>query len=109
VVRLPILVEFVPPQAAPTTTGIALAAVRLRILVVDDNQDSTKSLAKLLELDGHETMTAHDGLEAVQAAEAFRPDLVLLDIGLPKINGFEACRRIRKQSWGSQMVLVAPD
>ena len=61
----------------------------------------------LLKLTGHETHTAHDGLEAVEAAATFRPDVVLLDIGLPKLNGYEAARRIREQPWGKDMVLVA--
>ncbi len=61
----------------------------------------------LLKLDGHETQTAHDGLEAIEAAERLRPDVVLLDIGLPKLNGYEVCRRIRQQPWGKDLVLVA--
>ena len=61
----------------------------------------------LLKLDGHETHTAHDGLEAVAAAERLRPDAVLLDIGLPGLNGYEVCRRIRQQPWGKDVVLVA--
>ena len=56
---------------------------------------------------GNETRTAYDGLEAVEAAEAFRPDVVLLDIGLPKLNGYEACRRIREQPWGKGVTIVA--
>src|SRR5262249_51380280 len=78
-----------------------------RFLVVDDNTDAASSLAKLLEITGNETYTAHDGLEAVEAAEEFRPDVVLLDIGLPKMNGYDACRRIREQPWGKGMLLVA--
>jgi CheY-like chemotaxis protein len=78
-----------------------------RILVVDDNSDSAASLAMLLKLIGHETRVAHDGLEAVVAADEFRPEFVLLDIGLPRLNGFEACRRIREQPWGKTMTLVA--
>ena len=61
----------------------------------------------LLELDDHEVRTAHDGLEAVDAAEAFRPDVVLLDIGLPKLNGYEVARRIRERPWGKKSILVA--
>jgi CheY-like chemotaxis protein len=56
--------------------------------VVDDNRDNAESLAMLLGLTGNETQTAHDGLEAVEKAAAFRPDVVLLDIGLPKMNGY---------------------
>ena len=78
-----------------------------RILVVDDNRVSAVSLAILLQMTGNETRTAHDGLEAVEAAATFQPDVVLLDIGLPKLNGYEAARKIRDQSWGKNMVLVA--
>ncbi|MGH7359108.1 MAG: response regulator, partial [Candidatus Rokuibacteriota bacterium] len=78
-----------------------------RVLVVDDNPDSAAALAMLLELGGHQTRMAHDGLEAVEAAEEFRPDLVFLDLGLPTVNGYDACRRIREQPWGKEMLLVA--
>ena len=61
----------------------------------------------LLKLAGHETRQAYDGVTAVEMAEQFNPELVLLDIGLPKLNGFDACRRIREQPWGKNMVLVA--
>ena len=61
----------------------------------------------LLKLTGKEVETAHDGLGAVEAAERFRPDVVLLDIGLPKLNGYDACRRIREQPWSKNIVLVA--
>ena len=61
----------------------------------------------LLRMTGHQVHTAHDGLEAVGAAAAFRPDVVLLDIGLPKLNGYEAGRRIREQPWGKSVVLIA--
>ncbi len=80
---------------------------KYRILVVDDNRDSADSLALMLKLMGHELRTAHDGLEAVEAAGAFRPDVVLLVIGLPKLSGYDACRRIREQPWGEGMVLIA--
>jgi CheY-like chemotaxis protein len=80
---------------------------RLRILVVDDNPDSAMSLAMVLSMMGHETRTAHDGETAVSTAEAFRPRVVLLDIGLPKLNGYEVAQRIRQEAWGESMFLVA--
>jgi CheY-like chemotaxis protein len=83
------------------------APVGCRILVVDDNRDAADSLGMLLRMLGNEVHTAHDGLEAVGAAAVFRPDVVLLDIGLPKLNGYEAARRIREQRGGGDMVLVA--
>jgi len=78
-----------------------------RILVVDDNVDSAESLAELMRLGGHEVRTAYTGPTAVETATAFRPEVVLLDIGLPILNGYDAARRIREQPWGKDMVLVA--
>ncbi|MEO6192565.1 MAG: ATP-binding protein [Thermoanaerobaculia bacterium] len=108
VVRLPVAVEA--PRAekpAPAAGSTARADAALRVLVVDDNQDAADSLSALLELMGHEVRTAYDGLEAVAAAGAFAPDLVLLDIGLPKLNGYEAARRIREQPGGRDINLIA--
>ncbi len=106
VVRLPILVETAKPAPDPTVSEPMTMTAR-RILVVEDNRDSAESLAMLLTLAGNETHTAYDGLEAVEAAATFRPDVILLDIGLPRMNGYEACRLIREQPWGKNMVLVA--
>ena len=83
------------------------ATTHRRILVVDDNRDSATSLAMMLKLLGSEVSMAHDGVEAVEAAEQVRPDVILLDIGLPKLNGYEVCRRIREQAWSSGMVIIA--
>lgn len=80
---------------------------RFRILVVDDNADSALSMGMMLSMMGHETRTAHDGEAAVSTAEAFRPHVVLLDIGLPKLNGYEVAQRIRQEKWGESMFLVA--
>ena len=77
------------------------------MLVVDDNRDAVSSLAMLLELDGHSVVTAHDGPSALAAAEAHKPDVALLDIGLPLMEGDEVCRRIRQQPWGRGMILIA--
>jgi CheY-like chemotaxis protein len=77
------------------------------VLVVDDSHDAAESLAMLLEFEGHEIYTAHDGADAVTIAERVRPDVVLMDIGLPVLTGYEACRRIRTHAWGASMVIVA--
>jgi CheY-like chemotaxis protein len=74
---------------------------------VDDNQDSADSLAMLLRIMGHEVRTANDGLEAVATTTTFQPDVVILDIGLPKLNGYEVAKRIREQPRGAAVVLVA--
>jgi signal transduction histidine kinase len=106
VVRLPIIQP--PLESPPTSDGPRAAALSgSRILVVDDNKDSADSLGMLLRLKGNEIRTAHDGLEAIQIAEMFHPELVLLDIGLPEMNGYDVARRIRQQPWGRDMMLVA--
>jgi DNA-binding response OmpR family regulator len=75
--------------------------------LVDDNRDSADSLGMMLRIVGNETQTVYDGEEAVAASMAFRPDVILLDIGLPKLNGHEVCRRIREHLWGENVVLIA--
>ena len=80
---------------------------RFKILVVDDNHDSALSMSMMLSIMGHETRTAHDGETAVATAETFLPDVVLLDIGLPKLNGYEVAQRIREKAWGESMYLIA--
>lgn len=80
---------------------------KTRILIVDDNQDSANSMAMMQEALGHDVRIAYDGLEAVAAAEAFRPELILMDIGMPKLNGHEAAQCIRQQPWGRNMTIVA--
>jgi signal transduction histidine kinase/ActR/RegA family two-component response regulator len=80
---------------------------RRRVLIADDNVDAAESLAELLQELGAETRLAHDGEEAVAAAEAFRPDVAFLDVGMPKLDGHEVGRRIRAQPWGGEVVLVA--
>src|SRR5262249_1937510 len=107
IVRLPVL--LLPREEPPLKSNGARATAlsKCRILVVDDNEDSADSLGRLLRLKGNDIRTAHDGIEALEAAKAFRPDLVLLDIGLPKLNGYEVARRIRQHPWGRDMVLVA--
>jgi PAS domain S-box-containing protein len=107
-VLLPVL-ESRPEEALPETPERAAGADRpqRRILVVDDNRDAASSLATLLKLSGHEVHTVHDGAEAVEAAERFRPEVVLMDVGMPRLNGYEAARRIREQPWGQDTVIIA--
>ena len=78
-----------------------------RVLVVDDNRDAAASLAVMLELDQHCTHLAHSGPEAIKAVASFRPDVVLLDLGLPGLDGFEVARRIRARPGGARLLLVA--
>jgi DNA-binding response OmpR family regulator len=79
----------------------------LRILVVDDDPDTAVSLATLLQLSGHEAFIAHDGATALEVAEHQRPGVVLLDVGLPGISGYEVCRRLRAYAWATPTVIVA--
>jgi len=78
-----------------------------RILVADDNNDALESLATLLQLSGHEVYTAANGAVALESAEQHRPEVALLDIGMPKLDGYEVARRIRAQPWGAHITLVA--
>jgi CheY-like chemotaxis protein/two-component sensor histidine kinase len=106
-VRLPLLQRAVVRPEPPRVAAAADVARGRRALVVDDNLDSATSLATLLRLSGFETEAAHDGAEALAAIERSRPDVVLLDIGLPRLDGFEVCRRVREQPWGRGLRMVA--
>jgi PAS domain S-box-containing protein len=92
-----------PAPAAP----VAEPPPGTRVLVVDDNRDACASLAMLLEITGNTVRTAHDGLQAVKLAETFRPKLILMDIGMPMLDGYEATRRIRAQPWAADTTIVA--
>ncbi|MDB5892153.1 MAG: multi-sensor hybrid histidine kinase [Polaromonas sp.] len=105
-VTLPVLQGDKAP-ALPRVEVVAEAPKALRILVVDDNQDAANSLAMMLELMEHETRTVHDGFAALESAASWLPDLILLDIGMPGMNGYEVARRIRRQPWGERMTLFA--
>jgi DNA-binding response OmpR family regulator len=96
------MADFNGPEVTP-----AAAPRRFKILVVDDNHDSALSMAMMLQIMGHDTRTAHDGESAVSTAETFLPEVVLLDIGLPKLNGYEVAQRIREKAWGESMYLIA--
>jgi PAS domain S-box-containing protein len=98
--------EREPQEGAGYDQTAAIPSTQ-RILVVDDNEDSAESVAVLLRTMGNEVHTAHDGLEAVGVTAALQPDVILMDIGLPKLSGFEAASRIREQPGGSDIVLIA--
>ena len=106
IVRLPALAHAPAPEPTPQPEAAPPAPTR-RILVADDNRDSADSFAKLFRLTGNEVEIAYDGLEAIVAAERFRPHVALLDIGMPKLDGYEVCKRIREQAWGKDIVLIA--
>jgi len=101
------LAESPPPEPPHESAGNVAPTYRARILVADDNRDAADTLSAILELDGHEVRTAYDGAEAVQIAAQFAPQIALLDIGMPNLDGYQTARRIREQSWGSSMLLVA--
>lgn len=79
----------------------------LRILIADDNRDAAHTVAMMLELDGHDVRTAHDGLETLAVGQLFNPELVILDIAMPVLNGYQTARQIRERPWGSRTYLVA--
>ncbi|MFM0309463.1 PAS domain S-box protein [Paraburkholderia sp. RL17-383-BIF-A] len=105
VIRLPLTkaaslpADSAPPEA-PHTAG-------LRVLVVDDNADAAESLAMVLELEGHEVRTAGDGIAGLELIDAFAPQAVILDIGLPRLNGYEVARRIRRDHEDAGILLIA--
>lgn len=104
-VRLPVALSVVgdsAPVAAPIRN-----VLRRRILVVDDNADAATTLALMLDLMGNDAQSAHSAQAALELAETFRPDAIVLDIGMPKLNGYEAARRIRERPWGKNIILVA--
>ncbi len=108
IVRLPAPDPRGPEPRDPGLAGACQGIPRAhRILVVDDNLDAATSLAMMLEILGYEIRLAHDGLEAIVVAEEFRPELILLDIGMPVLNGYATCRRMREVPWGRDILIVA--
>jgi len=108
-VRLPLLPSRMAAQELPkeiTKTEPSPARCR-RILVADDFPESAATLARLLKQDGNDVQTAQDGIEAFEVAEHFHPDVVVLDIAMPKLNGYETARKIREQPWGKNLILIA--
>jgi CheY-like chemotaxis protein len=74
---------------------------------VDDSRDSARSMARLLQIRGNEVRTAHDGMAAVEAAEEFRPDVILMDVGMPRLSGYGATLQIRERPWGRSVLIIA--
>ncbi len=106
VVRLP-----ATPSANTAVPSVASASVEstvtpIRILAVDDNVDAATSLAMFFRILGHQVLLAHDGQEAVEIALQYRPEVVLLDIGLPRLNGYEVCRALRQQGLTSELIVA---
>ena len=107
IVRLPLMAIELADTTPLTEVGDAKAVRPLRVLVVDDNVDTVLSFSILLRASGHDVFTANDGLMAVQVANEQHPDVVLLDIGLPGLNGYDVAKRIRQQTGGKKVVLIA--
>lgn len=105
IVRLPVTVGAAETKGTRSKEPSLIAG--RRVLVVDDSEDGAESMAMILQFAGHDTLKAHDGMAAIEAAERFRPDVVLLDIGLPRMNGYEVCQRLRQEPWGKEMTIVA--
>lgn len=107
VIRLPAVAESAHVSRPEPDGPGRMSPPSLRMLIVDDNRDAADSLAMLLRTPGNEIRTAYDGLEALQAASEFRPEVVLLDIGLPNIDGHEVAQRLRREPWGQRVCLIA--
>ncbi|WP_406698232.1 ATP-binding protein [Singulisphaera sp. Ch08] len=104
-ITLPVIKNLAAPT--PTTTGNGHAGAGRRILIVDDSHDGASTLARMLKLMGNDVRTASDGLEGIEAAGEFLPEVVLMDIGMPVLNGLDATKRIREQAWGREMTIIA--
>jgi PAS domain S-box-containing protein len=107
VVQLPIMTNSTPLSQSPQEVPLKLPGTCLRVLVVDDNVDAADSLSLLLKAAGHDVRTEYDGLSAINVAKEFRPSVILLDIGLPGIDGYEVAKRLRREPIFSRVVLVA--
>jgi signal transduction histidine kinase/ActR/RegA family two-component response regulator len=106
-IHLPLLPEPVARLIQPPRPLDQAASQQARILVVDDNRDSALTLSLLLKKRGNQVQTAYDGEEAVSQAASFQPDVILLDIGLPKLNGYDVCRAIRAQASNEDLLIIA--
>jgi signal transduction histidine kinase len=106
-VTLPVLATHEPARLVERAEPPVPAGPARRILVADDNHDAATALSLQLQMAGHDVRTVFDGLEALSVADAFRPEIVLLDLGMPKLNGYEAARHLRARPWGEDIRIVA--
>jgi CheY-like chemotaxis protein len=106
VVTLPTIADESQLDDASSSSILSSLTPR-RILVVDDSRDGAESLGMMLELAGHEVAIAYDGLEAIERAAQFRPEVILMDVGMPRLNGLDATRRIRQEPWGKTAAIIA--
>jgi signal transduction histidine kinase len=108
IVRLPVLTATETPAMKAHTESQALPSISARrILVADDSRDAAEALALLLQLAGHDVRTVHDGIEALAVSKRFKPEVVLLDLGMPRMDGYEAARQMRRRAWGKRAALIA--
>ncbi|HEX3844801.1 MAG TPA: PAS domain S-box protein [Steroidobacteraceae bacterium] len=96
-----------PAQRPSTPPRHSDAMISCRVLIADDNHDAAVSLSMLLQAMGHDTRVVHDGIEALEEAEIFQPDIVLLDIGMPRLDGYETARRLASRPWAAATQIVA--
>ena len=106
IVTLPVA-SAVPEKAAPGRVAAGSEGPKYRVLIADDNRDVTEVFEIMLTMMGHTVESAHDGIEAVEKAAGFHPDVIILDIGMPGLNGYDAARRIRETDTGKKAVLIA--
>jgi CheY-like chemotaxis protein len=106
VIRLPVseeeMIVALRPRRLPPVSGEGRS-----VLIVDDNEDAAISLSMVLEMEGHQVLVAFDGTSGFEAAQNNKPEVIILDIGLPDTNGYEVARRIRREPWGVQVGLIA--
>jgi CheY-like chemotaxis protein len=109
VVRLPLLARerIEPEEPQPVVPEAESSQNKLHILIADDNEDAAATMAMVLRIDGHDVTTARDGLEALEIAERLRPEAIVLDLGMPRLDGYATARRMRERPWGRGACLIA--
>jgi CheY-like chemotaxis protein len=106
-IRLPLVAAAVACASSPSETPAVEKTITRRVLVVDDNEAAATLLSAVVKQLGNDVLVAHDGQQAIELAQSFQPEVVLMDLGMPGIDGYAAARHIRQQPWGRDMLLVA--